>query len=85
MIDFNLVPEEDRRANSLIFVATPTESVFAKQAVDATTPNNFNDLDFYMRAGTDIDLAIRNLEVFLDRMTENGKTVAGYSGAGEVL
>lgn len=82
VIDFNLVPEEDRRANSLIFVATPTESVFAKQAVDATTPNNFNDLDFYMRAGTDIDLAIRNLEVFLDRMTENGKTVAGYGAGG---
>jgi SAM-dependent methyltransferase len=82
VIDFNLVPEKDRRANSLIFVATPAESRLARNAVTAATPKEFNHMEHYTKVGVAIKSAIRNLETFLDRMTENGKTVAGYGAGG---
>lgn len=82
VIEFDLVPEKDRRANSLIFVATPIESKFANQAITASTPSDFNCLEHYARIGADINSAIRNLEVFVDRMTENGKSIAGYGAGG---
>lgn len=82
IIDFDLVPEKDRRANSLIFVATPRESRFAARAVEARTPPEFASLEFYDRVGGDIRRGIANLEAFVDRVTRQGRTLAGYGAGG---
>ena len=82
VIDFDLVPEADRRANSLIFVATPNESQLASRAVKPSTPDAFNHLDHYSLIGSNITSAIQNLDRFVDQMTANGKTLAGYGAGG---
>ena len=82
VIDFDLVPEADRRANSLIFVATPNESKLASRAVKPSTPDAFNHLDHYSLIGSNITNAIQNLDRFVDQMTANGKTLAGYGAGG---
>jgi SAM-dependent methyltransferase len=82
VIDFDLVPEADRRANSLIFVATPNESKLAARAVTPSTPDAFNHLDHYSLIGANITSAIQNLDRFVDQMTANGKTLAGYGAGG---
>jgi len=82
VIDFDLVPEADRRANSLIFVATPNESQLASRAVKPSTPDAFNHLDHYSLIGSNITNAIQNLDRFVDQMTANGKTLAGYGAGG---
>jgi SAM-dependent methyltransferase len=82
VIDFDLVPEADRRANSLIFVATPNESKLAARAVTPSTPDAFNHLDHYSLIGANITSAIQNLDRFVDQMTAHGKTLAGYGAGG---
>ena len=82
VIDFDLVPEADRRANSLIFVATPNESKLAARAVKPSTPDAFNHLDHYSLIGANITSAIQNLDRFVDQMTADGKTLAGYGAGG---
>ena len=82
VIDFDLVPEADRRANSLIFVATPKGSALAGQAVAARTPACYGDLSFYEQVGANIQQGIRHLEAFVDRMTKDGKKLAGYGAGG---
>ena len=82
IIDFDLVAESDRRANSLIFVATPTESRYSKLAVEPKTPELFAHLNFYDQVGGNILQGIANLEAFVNRTTESGMSLAGYGAGG---
>ena len=82
VIDFNLVPEADRRANSLLFVATPLGSALATHAVLPATPDKYNDVDYYDSISNDIAAAIGRLDAFVDRMTSDGKKLAGYGAGG---
>ena len=82
IINFNLVPEKDRRANSLIFVATPKESRLAVHAVRPRTSMSFSNLNFYKDVGDRISQGIVNLETFVDRVTGQGKKLAGYGAGG---
>ena len=84
VIDFDLVPEADRRANSLIFVATPNASRFAKgyPAAKSTTPVQFQEVSFYERQAQLIRTGIANLDSFVDRVTGAGKSLAGYGAGG---
>lgn len=82
IINFNLVPEKDRRANSLIFVATPKESRLAVHAVRPRTSMSFSNLNFYKDVGDRISQGIVNLETFVDRVTRQGKKLAGYGAGG---
>ena len=84
VIDFDLVPEADRRANSLIFVATPDGSQIAREFPSAasTAPPGFNRLDFYDEQAAHIHRGIANLDAFVNRLTGAGRTIAGYGAGG---
>jgi 2-polyprenyl-3-methyl-5-hydroxy-6-metoxy-1,4-benzoquinol methylase len=84
VIDFDLVPEQDRRANSLIFVATPSGSKLATKfpVAQRMTPLEFDELDFYQKQGRLIERGIANLDAFVTRMVGAGKRVAGYGAGG---
>ena len=84
VIDFDLVPEADRRANSLIFVATPVGSQFAKQfpAAKSSVPSEFNEFAFYEKQAQLIERGIGNLDSFVNRVNAEGKSIAGYGAGG---
>ncbi len=84
ILDFDLLPEVDRRANSLIFVAAPTESKLAKIYGPATvnTPGDFASGQFYNEQASLIQSGIANLDAFVNKITESGKTIAGYGAGG---
>ena len=84
VIDFDLVPEADRRANSLIFVATPSGSQLARQHPPArpTAPSAFNDPGFYDQQAGLIERGIANLDAFVSRVTAAGRSIAGYGAGG---
>ena len=84
IIDFDLVPEADRRANSLIFVAMPQTSALAKKFAKATpaTLACFNELSFYQEQGKKIQRGIKNLDAFVDQITGAGQSLAGYGAGG---
>jgi SAM-dependent methyltransferase len=84
VIDFNLVPEVDRRANSLIFVATPNGSKLAEKfsAARPSVPLEFSDPEFYVRQGQLIRSGIENLDRFVEGIVACGKSIAGYGAGG---
>jgi 2-polyprenyl-3-methyl-5-hydroxy-6-metoxy-1,4-benzoquinol methylase len=84
ILDFDLLPEVDRRANSLIFVAAPTDSKLAKTYGPASvnTPDDFARVQFYDEQAALIQSGIANLDEFVSKITESGKTIAGYGAGG---
>jgi SAM-dependent methyltransferase len=84
IIDFDLVPEADRRANSLLFVATPSASRLAGQFPPAksTAPPELGNLNFYAGQAELIKGGIANLDTFVNRITAGGKRIAGYGAGG---
>lgn len=82
IISFNLVPEADRRANSLIFVATPKGSRLADRKVYPMTPASFADPDFYRQVSGNISKGIENLDTFVERSVFSGRSIAGYGAGG---
>jgi 2-polyprenyl-3-methyl-5-hydroxy-6-metoxy-1,4-benzoquinol methylase len=84
IVDFDLVPEADRRANSLIFVATPNDSQIARDfpAASPSVPAEFSEPSFYQRQAQLIQRGIANLDSFVNRVTGGGKSIAGYGAGG---
>jgi len=84
VIDFQLVPEADRRANSLIFVATPNGSALADRfpPAEPSVPAEFQDIEFYLQQGEVIRKGIENLDEFVESIVSAGKTIAGYGAGG---
>jgi ubiquinone/menaquinone biosynthesis C-methylase UbiE len=84
ILDFDLLPEVDRRANSLIFVAAPTHSTLAKTygAAPVNTPALFATQPFYDEQASLIQSGIANLDAFVSKITDSGKTIAGYGAGG---
>lgn len=84
VIDFDLVPEADRRANSLIFVATPKGSKHAKKfpGAKSSVSAEFHNLGFYERQAQLIQRGIANLDTFVNQVTDSGKSIAGYGAGG---
>ena len=82
IIDFDLVDNKDRRANSLIFVAQKTEKNKIKSLPDVKTPKEFNDLKYYLKLSKKIRKGISNLDNYIKSKKECGKRVAGYGAGG---
>jgi ubiquinone/menaquinone biosynthesis C-methylase UbiE len=82
VISFNLIPEAHRRANSLIFVATPKGSILSKQSVRPQTPPVFSGQNFYTQISEKIYQGIANLDRFVNERTQEGKRIAGYGAGG---
>lgn len=82
VIDFNIIPENIRRANSLIFVATPKGSNFSDQRLEAIDLPEYRGEAFYREQEGKIDKAIENLDNFIEMKTDQGVKVAGYGSGG---
>lgn len=82
IIDFDIVPESVRRANSLIFVATPHESSFTLKKISSLDQPNLRMLGFYQSQSAQIQEGIHNLERLVDKLTQAGRKVAGYGAGG---
>jgi len=82
IINFDILPEESRRANSLLFVATKQHSLFAPLKLDAITNSVFDNFGFYENQANVINSRLKNLETFLDVRYEKNRRVAGYGAGG---
>lgn len=77
IINFNIVNQKDRRANSLLFVAKLSNDRIEDQTKIAPT-NSLNFVDFKKN----IKSGISNLERFIEKAKTNGEKVAGYGAGG---
>lgn len=82
IIDFDLIPEHLRRANSLIFIATPINSIFASKTTLPRTPEKFSDTLFYKSIGKKIHQSIQNIDRFVNKVISENKKIIGYGAGG---
>jgi len=81
VIDFDIVPEHSRRANSLIFVAADIKSERLLKASVRQVGSDINSADFFKKQSADIQKGIKNLEDFIDQMSMKGVRIAGYGAS----
>jgi len=82
LIEFDVLPEEKRRANSLIFIMTPKGSIFSKHKKDRPTYDKYNNSNFYKKQADLIFSGIKNIDEYLTQNYNNHKTIAGYGCGG---
>ncbi|MBF0521756.1 MAG: methyltransferase domain-containing protein [Candidatus Omnitrophica bacterium] len=85
VIDFDLIPESVRRANSLIFIATPKSSRFSSRKTPKVQLEQYNRLSFYTEQADKIKEGIKNLDAFIEKTVRAGKSVAGYGAGGRAI
>ncbi len=79
LLSTELLPEAERRGNSLLIVATPQHSKHVEkyaEPIEACKPISFNTFNDDMMAG------IRRLDNFVEQQLRAGKKVAGYGAGG---
>ena len=77
IINFNIVSQRDRRANSLLFVAKLSNNRMENETKIAQT-NSLNFVEFKKN----IKSGISNLNSFIEKAKINGEKVAGYGAGG---
>lgn len=82
VVEFDVLPDEKRRANSLVFVMTQQGSDFANKAINAYPLPNYESVTFYDREASAIRTGIANFEKHIDAAVEAGQTIAGYGAGG---
>jgi len=82
LINFDILPEQSRRANSLLFVATKNNSLLAPLKLEPIENLTFNDFGFYENQAKLINDRIKNLESFIDSRKRQGRKIAGYGAGG---
>ena len=79
IINFNLVKEKYRRANSLIFVSKARNN---SSQLDGNLFKPKKSSKFYLDLKRNIDVGISNLEKYSSLNKTNGKKIAGYGAGG---
>lgn len=83
VVEFDVLPENQRRANSLIFVLTSNQSKWAKNAItNLNLDKKYEELSFYKQQADIIYQSITNFENFIDTTVSLGKSIAGYGAGG---
>lgn len=82
IVEFDVLPEKRRRANSLIFVMTPAGSDLADKAINNYPLPEYESTEFYDIQASKIREGIKNFEAHIDGMFNNGKSIAGYGAGG---
>lgn len=82
IVEFDVLPESERRANSLVFVMTLAGSNVAARAIHTYPLDEYAQAEFYDTQAAKIRQGIQNFEHYITRQTDEGKTLAGYGAGG---
>lgn len=82
MIEVGLLPEEQRRANSLLVVATPENSLFSGQALPLLPLGPETDIAACRAFGLSVENSLKRMSAMLTDRRQRGIKVAGYGAGG---
>ncbi len=83
VIDFNIVPVKNRRANSLLFAATKKSSpAYIDSNAVPGTPPEYKNISKYFSISENIHSSIERLDNFLGHNFSLGKKIVGYGAGG---
>ncbi len=82
VIDFDVLPENKRRANSLVFVMTKQGSMFSNLVIEQFDLPKYQDTKFYSEQAALIYQGINKFEAYINNALLEGKKLAGYGAGG---
>ncbi|RAU23588.1 methyltransferase type 11 [Paramagnetospirillum kuznetsovii] len=82
VVEIGVLPEERRRGNSLLVVATPKTSRFAPRALAPLPPGPCSDEESCLAFGRSVEDSIRRLGQWTAERRKAGKRLAGYGAGG---
>lgn len=82
VVEFDILPEEMRRANSLVFVMTAKSSEWHSRAINEYPLPEYDGLEFYNQQAQKIYNGISNFERYIEDKTSQGISIAGYGAGG---
>lgn len=82
VLEFDVLPENERRANSLIFVLGNQNSKWHNKKISAYALPNYNKKEFYKEQANLIYEGINKFELFINENIQSGKKIAGYGAGG---
>lgn len=82
LISTNLLPESERRGNSLLVVAAPEGSGHSRRALPPLSNPTVEAWTTYESFGEEIHAAVRKLDHFVDGHAAAGRRLAGYGAGG---
>lgn len=82
LIDISLVPEAERRGNSLLVVATVQGSTLASQALPTFSLGSLGIADTYVHFGGAVQNSLLHLRELVQGKRQKGLRLAGYGAGG---
>jgi SAM-dependent methyltransferase len=82
VIDVGLLPEERRRANSLVVSATPRGSALAARALPTLDPGALARPETYAAFGAAVTASIEKMRDYVRRQRAEHRRLAGYGAGG---
>lgn len=82
IIEFDVLPEEKRRANSLIFVMSLKDSDYKTRAINDYPLPGYDTKEFFDKQTVSIKSSIHRLEQYISDAMDKGKKIAGYGAGG---
>lgn len=82
LLTSEVLPETERRGNSLLIAATRQESELAKQAKTDERDAFPNTWETFEKFGADVTQALTKLRTYIEERTAAGKRIAGYGAGG---
>ncbi len=78
IITFDILPDSEKRANSLLFIATPKGSRYSTESMQPEIPSE----RYYSEGVYQIKRSIKNLENFVKNFATENRKLAGYGAGG---
>ena len=78
VINTALVPDAERRINSLLVVATLSTSIYASQKMSALAWNGLDRADYMLAFGRSVHSSLTGLREFVQGESQRGVRLAGY-------
>jgi 2-polyprenyl-3-methyl-5-hydroxy-6-metoxy-1,4-benzoquinol methylase len=82
VLEFDVLPENERRANSLIFVLSSENSKWANKKITSYNLSNYDRIGFYKEQANLIYRGISKFELFIEKNINSKRKIAGYGAGG---
>jgi ubiquinone/menaquinone biosynthesis C-methylase UbiE len=82
LISTQMIPDAERRGNSLLVVATLPSSVFAEQKLPPLPLGRLGDVQYLQGFGQEVHASLRRLKKFVQTEKQKGIRLAGYGAGG---
>ncbi len=82
LLETEILTNQEKRGNSLLVVAAPEESIWAREAKNKISLNEYCKTSTYEKFGIEIKESLQKFRSYVEKRTNEGVVLAGFGAAG---